>query len=278
MFKSLRICDFERHEHLNLSALRALPSLEELYLTAGEYNNVPSAGRLTKLFAHDADVNFTTASMEDISFSCLRLFNSSLIGLHDSGLTACKALVDLEIATADVLAAHGYGELSVGEHVDEASVPAKMSELTCLTKLDMVLACRSANRFDLDRVYSVVSLRHLELEVQGSFKVSEQLTRLVKLTSLTLNCADICQAAYSVDRKELQALKHLELAGQISFDSRMLQLTSIQSLVCIKVTGLHPCATDGTSSELARLMYQLAAQCPQVQVHVDGKLIGSSAF
>lgn len=76
----------------------------------------------------------------------------------------------------------------------------------------------------------------------------------------------------------MQSLKHLELAGPISFIFRMLQLTSIQSLVCIKLTGLCPCATDGTPSELARLMYQLAVQCPQVQVHVDGKLLGSSAF
>lgn len=72
--------------------------------------------------------------------------------------------------------------------------------------------------------------------------------------------------------------KLLELAGQISFDFRMLQLTSIKGLECIKLIGLHPCPTDGTTSELARLMYQLAGQCPQVQVHVDEKLMGSPDF
>lgn len=57
----------------------------------------------------------------------------------------------------------------------------------------------------------------------------------------------------------------------------MLQLTSIKSLVCVKLTSLHACATDETTSELVRLVFQLAAQCPQVELHVDGQLVGSSA-
>ena len=159
-----------------------------------------------------------------------------------------------------------------------ASVPAKLSELTCLTRLAIVLASSSTNQFDLDWVYAIVSLRYLDLKVERPFKISERLTQLVELTSLSFEaCGGTCQASYAVVWEEMQSLKHLELAGHISFDCRMLQLTSIQSLVCVKLTGLRPCITDGTSSELARLMYQLAAQCPQVQVHVDGKLIGSPA-
>ena len=279
VFKSLTRCDFDNHEQLDLSPLQALPSLEELYVSAGEYSNVPSAGRLATLWVKEAIVNLNPASMEEISFSCLRLYTCRLSGLHGSGLIACKALARLEIDDAEITAAHGYNFLQVGEDV-VASVPAKMSELTCLTKLNMVLACSSASHFNLDWLYSIVSLRHLKLKVQHPFRVSEKLTQLVELTSIEVEAdGDTCGgASYSVGWEEMQALKHLELAGPISFDSRILQLTSIRNLVCVKLASLRPCATDGTTSQLARLMYQLAVQCPQVQVHVDGELIGSSTL
>lgn len=119
----------------------------------------------------------------------------------------------------------------------------------------------------------------MKLNVQHPFQVSEKLTQLVELTSLEVEAdGDPCgDASYSVNWEEMQALKHLKLAGPISFDYRILQLTSLQSLVCVKLESLHPRATR-TTSELARLMYQLAVQCPQVQVHVDGDLIGSSTL
>lgn len=109
-------------------------------------------------------------------------------------------------------------------------------------------------------------------------EVSEQLTQLGELTRLKLNAdGDIGQASYSVDWEAMHVLKHLELAGQIAFDFRMLQLTNLKSLERIKLTNLHPCAEEATASELAPLMYQLGAQSPHVQVHVDGTLLGSAA-
>ena len=230
------------------------------------------------LWVQEANVEFSRASTEDISLKYLVVYSCELTGLHDSGLTACKALTDVEIADAVFTADVEPDVLQVGINV-EASVPAKLSELTCLTNLDLVVASSFPDPFDLDWVYSVVSLKCLELKVGCPFKVSEQLTQLRELTSLTLKADDDTgRASYSVHWGALQALKHLELAGQIAFDSRMLQLTSIKVLERVKLTNLHPCAKDGTASDLARLMYQLAAQCPQVQVHVDGTLIGSSVL
>ena len=277
-FNSLKRCDFDDQNQLSLSALQALPSLEELYLSAGDYSSVPSAGQLTMLWVQEANVEFSRASMEDISLKYLVLYSCELTGLHDSGLTACKALTDLEIADAAFTAGFESDILQVGINL-VASVPAKISELTCLTTLDIVVPCSLADPFDLDWLYSVVSLKRLQLKVGSPFKVSEQLTQLKELTSLTLIADDDTgQASYSVQWEAMQALKHLELAGQIAFDFRMLQLTSIKSLERVKLTNLHPCAKDGTASHLARLMYQLAAQCPQVEVHVDGTLIGLSAL
>ena len=276
VFQSLKRCDFDDHDQLNLSALQALPSLEELYLSAGDYSSVPSAGQLTMLWVLEADVQFSRASMEDISFKHLVMNVCEIGGLHDSGLIACKALMDLDISAAAFAAALESDFLQVGDN-GLASIPAKISELTCLTKLDLVLASSLDDPFDLDWVYSIVSLNCLELKVQCPFNVSEQLTRLCELTSLTLNAdGHACQASYAVGWEPMHNLKQLELAGRIAFDSRMLQLTTLKTLECVKLTNLHPCAEDGTASELARLMYQLAAQCPQVQVYVDGMLIGSS--
>ena len=107
VFTSLRRCDFDQHEQLNLSDLRALPSLQELYLSAGEYSNVPSAGSLITLWVQDANVKFSTALMEDISFTSLTLQTCKLRGLHDSGLIACKALARLDIDRVITMAAHG---------------------------------------------------------------------------------------------------------------------------------------------------------------------------
>ena len=109
-----------------------------------------------------------------------------------------------------------------------------MSELTSLTKLDLVLASRSDYPFDLSWVYDIVTLKHLELKVQGSFTVSEKLTQLRELTSLTLNADGATgQASYSVDWESMQALKQFEVVGPIAFDFRMLQLTTSRVLTVL---------------------------------------------
>ena len=174
VFKSLRRCDFDDQQQLNLSALQALPSLEELYVSDGTYSSVPSAGKLTSLWVQDANVDFSRASTTDVSLKSLVMYSCKLSRLHDSGLTVCKALTCLEINNAVFTAALRYCDLQVGAN-DAASIPAKMSELTCLTKLDLVLASRLEDPFDLNWVDDIVTLKHLELKVQGSFTVSEQL-------------------------------------------------------------------------------------------------------
>ena len=100
VFKSLRRCNFDDQQHLDLSALQALPSLEELYLSDGNYSSVPSAGKLTSLWVQDANVDFSRASTKDVSLKSLVMYSCKLSGLHDSGLTVCKALTNLEIDDA----------------------------------------------------------------------------------------------------------------------------------------------------------------------------------
>ena len=67
----------------------------------------------------------------------------------------------------------------------------------------------------------------------------------------------------------MQALKCLELGGPVKSDICMLQLTSLTGLKRVELTKVRPCVADSTVSVLARLMYQLAAKSPQVNVHVD---------
>ena len=76
------------------------------------------------------------------------------------------------------------------------------------------------------------------------------------------------QASYPINWEAMQTLQHLAFEGLTYFDTQMLQLTSITSLRFVNLTNLHPCANDSTASNLIRLIYQLAAKCPQVQVHV----------
>ena len=53
-----------------------------------------------------------------------------------------------------------------------ASIPARMTELTCLTHLHMELASRSGVPFDLGWVYSLVAMKQLHLEIHNRFEIS----------------------------------------------------------------------------------------------------------
>ena len=166
----------------------------------------------------------------------------------------------------DVLHLGGYGLTAL--------IPARISELTCLTKLDMGIQARSVMWFSLDWVYSLTALRHLQLEVEGGFDVSEDWTLLKELTFLKLaNTADSVKerhcAVYTNDWEPMRTLRYLEFGGPVSVDTRILQLTSLTGLRCLHLTCLRACMEDDSLAMLARLFYQLAVRCPQLQVFVD---------
>ena len=68
----------------------------------------------------------------------------------------------------------------------------------------------------------------------------------------------------------MQALRHVDFEGPVSFDARILQLTKLMQLASISLTNLRPHPKDTTVSCLARLTYQLAANCPDIKFLVDG--------
>ena len=197
----------------------------------------------------------------------------TMCGLHDSGLAACKALSCLDIKHSQFSAALKANVLRVSNHDPWVSIPARMSELTCLARLKPVVGPCPFSDFELDwvKVNSLVSLTHLQLSFGARCDIPEGLGRLTNLTHLALVCTSGSRhMSCSVEWKAMQTLEHIELDGPISFDPPLLQLTSIKALRCLKLTICHPCLSQ---SELARVVYRLA-KCPQVQVHVDGELIG----
>lgn len=279
VFSSLSRCDLHGQQgHLDLTALQALPSLTELHLSVGCFNGVPAAC-LTYLFVASGIVQFSGASEQNISLETLIVTSSRLSRLHDAGLAACAALSCLHISSSVFSAAHEDDVLDLDGNGITALIPARMSALTCLTELDMrFTACNTGMWYELDWVYSLVALRHLELEVEGAFDVHDDWTQLKDLTYLKL--ASIAEsdnqqdcASYSIDWEPMQALRHLEFQGAISCDTSILQLTSLQGLSCLHLTYVTACIEDDTFSTLARLMYQLAVRCPQVQVYVDKSLV-----
>lgn len=276
-FKSLRRCDLDgskdEKDYLDLSALHQVFSLEELYLSTGRFSSVPSSGHLTTLWVSQSSVRFTGNLLEDISLKSLTMRHCAMSGLHDSGLAACKSLSSLCVIHAVFTAALQDDVLRVVKTL-VASLPARMSELRCLTSLHMALVSSSSTtHFDLAWLYSLKAMKNLQLKVDGACEIGTDLTRLMEVTSMKITALATHHASYSVDWEAMQTLKRLELAGPISFDSRMLQLTSVRSLSCVELTRLCPCVTDSTVSVLARLMYRLAAKCPQVQVRVDKSLL-----
>ena len=272
-FLSLKQCDIEGskglNEQLDVSALQELPSLQELYLSTGSYSSVPSSGHLTKLWVSEGRIQFSENSDEGISLKFLSIYKCSLSGLHNSGLAACKSLLHLDARACTFTAALEDDKLRVGLK-QVASIPANISQLTCLTGLDLSLTSCSNTQFDLEWVYSLVALKDLQLVLKFTVEVSSHLTCLTDLTSLKLTPVCKGQVTYCVDWEAMQALARLELTGSISFDTSMLLLTSVTGLRCVNLKNLRPCAANSTVSVLARLMYQLAAKCPKVKVHVDG--------
>ena len=274
IFSHLRQCTFTDHEdQLDLLTLQAVPSLEELRLSYGSYSNIPSDGHLTSLCSCFATLEFSPAPTEhDISLKLLSMTYCSASGLHGSGLAACKSLASLVVVQSTLTAANSTDVLRVADD-KVASIPARMSELTCLTSLEMNLASSTDDHFDIDWVYSLVNLKCLELDIQHSFQVGGQFTQLSQLTSLKLSIGvfdgSVLWASYSVDWEIMQNLEILKLEGPISCDARMLQLTSIQGLRQLVLTDLYPCADNSTAPVLAQIGYQLATKCPQVQVLVS---------
>lgn len=281
VFSSLSQCEFhDQQVQLDLTALHALPSLKELTLSSGCYSSVPATGHLTTLWVMNGTVLFSGASLQDISLETLVIISSKLSGLHDIGLAACTALSCLECRSCVFSAELDGDVLQLSEDVT-ALIPARMSELTCLTKLEMGIEPGSDMPLDISWVYSLFALRHLELDIEGEFLVSRHWTQLTGLTCLKLsNTAasdnELQCASFNIDWQAMQALRHLEIDGPVSFNACILQLTTLQGLSFLHLSDIQACAEDDTASYLARLMYQLAARCPWVRVYVDETPIDSA--
>ena len=100
IFSSLVRCKFHDHlHHLVSSALKRLPRLKDLYLTSGQYSNVPSAGCLTRVSVLDSVVQFSASSLEGISLSTILWIQAHLVGYMTVGWLPAKLCI-AKFATA----------------------------------------------------------------------------------------------------------------------------------------------------------------------------------
>ena len=166
-FASLTRCDLDHPQGLlDLSALQLCPSLEDLCVSDGNFYGVPT--HTAKLWASRATLKCDKVPKLPISFADLTLRDSHLYDLHDDGLLACTALTSLEINNSMITAAAQADHVTVQDQ-KQVSIPARLSGLTRLTNLTMVVPSDHLYSFGIDWVHSLATLQKLDLAVNGSF-------------------------------------------------------------------------------------------------------------
>ena len=217
----------------DISALQALPLLEELRLSGRSYVGVPASSQLTQLHAVYSEVSFTEGAQQNVGIKDLLLLNADVSGIHkDGGCTTLQAVNVAECTVSGTVAwvpheMHQDIDFGVGYQHAVAFIPAALSGLSQLTTLKMAISSESVDGYDIGWVYCLQTLRQLTLEMDDAFSVDDGLTQLTGPTKLRLSCMvesgpDLTWAGnYRIGWTGLQSLQQLELDGPALFDSRI---------------------------------------------------------
>lgn len=272
VFSSLVRCDLRRRQqHLQPIDLQLQACFQLECLLCGLYTNFQAPGSLTKLCVRSSCLQ---VAQVPVGLQNLTVFGSSLIGLAE-GLLACICLTGLDLEGCTFDADTESKCLCIGPGVAAVLIPEQLSKLNALTMLTLRLECSNDSNLvlDISWIYSLTSLRCLNLSVDGIFEITNELTQLQHVTKLQMKAGSSYaewHATCLVDWELMQCLQCLDLSGPISFDARMLQLTA---LCCLNEVGLcSDCLLNGSSGRLFGFVFDLATAFPHILVKLDGSL------
>ena len=269
---------------IDLSPLEGLAHLQKLHLTDGNFvcDSLPAS--LTNLTLDDAKVA-ASATRCATSLRKLRAIDSSMIGFHPDGLSACSAVEDLQCRQCFVGAASDENTVDLRNGMS-ILLPTAISALTALSHLSLGLAnlaeTQNGQRFDLEPLYLLTSLQDLFVRSDSvSLGISAGFSNLQKLTSLYLSACnwedqdeDDMSIKLDVDWSTMHALQQLVLHNwQFRCNSNILGLTTLQKLSAVTFDNSRPFQdmVDEESSFkcFSLLICRLARFCPGVHLSID---------
>ena len=258
---------------LDITPLQALLDLQMLGLGHGVFGAKQLPLHLTNLYLENCSLKVAQHCNCVTTLRVLHAQDSIVDSLHSSGLMACCALQQL----------HCFKSSIDGDEW-EMCIPHDLQRLSCLSQLCFQFE-RYAGEVDLACLYSLTNLQSLAVCCEGGLSVTPGLTTLQHLTFLHLAVniartspfplAQDCEAPclrLNVDWKGMQALQQLQITSELVLcQTELLGLCSIQALAQVTFAKLN--TSDLMSFEsVARLLYQLGKQRPDIEVVVDASM------
>ncbi len=203
------------------------------------------------------------------SLTRLNLVDSSLLGLHSQGLSACHALEGLTCLESCITATDMQQYLMFNQ--TSFILPLGLSALTSLRCFDATIA--STSTVTLDAIYELTSLQDLTVCARGaSLWANSGLSQLSMLTSLRLLTHYTNQNAgvqLFTEWLGMQALQALDITcGYFSFGCDILGLVKLESLRQVNI--MHGRPYDHKSFAFFAALAHGIAKHPCAQLCLNG--------
>ena len=268
---------------LDITPLQALRGLQVLGLGHGRFNATQLPLHLNNLYLQECHLLIAQDCCCVTTFRVLHTQNSTMNGLHSSGLMACCALQQLRCFRS-YIGAEADSDVVTNTMDWEVGIPHDLQRLSCLSELCFQFA-GSVEEVDLACLYTLTNLQRLAVCCdEEDLLVTSGLTTLQLLTFLHLAVGNARPLSYhvqdheapclrlDVDWKGMQALQQLQITSErVLCRSELLGLCSINALAQIIFAKFN--TSDFQSFEIvARLLYQLDKQRPDIEVVVDASM------
>jgi len=262
-----------RDSFLDLSTLQLSNSLRTLVVQDGTFTTGSLPPNLTNLYVADSDVESYQHCSCVTSLMQLKLWNSTLCGLHQHGVLACHALEGLTCLESYVSAVHVSQELCF--NINVFRMPLGLSALTSLRCFDAKIA--STSTLTLNVFCELTSLQDLKIHVRGgSLWANTGMSQLSVLTSLSLLASagrkDVGVQIF-MEWLGMQALQVLNITcDYFSFGRDILGLVNLKRLRQVNIVSGRP--NDNKTAAFFAALVHGVAQHPCAQLCMNGLPVG----
>ena len=291
-FTSLRSCcldvsGFPSHDTaLDLGLLQGLRHLDHLRVDNEESIayccHLNALQHLTKLEVCKTDVRASANCPFVDSLMSLKVQCGGLRGMHSNGVAACQHLRHLHCSYS-VISAQADMDSLVTDHT-ATLIPNGMSALVLLAELDLKVA-ESAflvpeDQLDLSWLTVFTNLTKLSLSIDYAYSVPSDITKLAKLTQLSLQVESESAFRLDVDWQAFTCLRVLRVVaiggGGCHLSHELLKLVAIRALIfvqiCLSVRNVE------TDAHLVALEQAIRKSAPWIKLHVGQQVLSEFAI
>ena len=290
-FTSLRSCcldvsGFPSHgTALDLRLLQGLQHLDYLRVESEESIayccNLNALQHLTTLEVRKTDVRASANCPFVDSLISLKVQCGGLRGMHSDGVAACQHLRHLHCSYS-VISAQADMDSLVTDHTGTL-IPNAMSALVLLAELDLKVAESASlvpeDELDLHWLTVFTNLTRLSLSTDYAYSVPSDITKLAKLTQLSLQVESESALTLDVDWQAFTRLRVLRVVviggGDCHLSQELLKLVEIRTLVFVQIClSVRNADTD---AHLVALGQGIRKSAPWIKLHVGQQVLSEFA-